>query len=345
MRFLAIIAAVSAAAGSALAASSGDCASGTSPHCCKSVDNGTETHSSGLLGLLDLGEITDLIGQGCAPLLDLASCALVPACCSENTQGLPSSTMSAPILASHPTLQVTPEPLTPESFSPFGTAISCPIPRDVASIPPLHTLSTQNPAPVVANQSTALKYSPVSPLLDHYAGSCASGKPSEARMSMFVCFPRKLRAVKSSQNANHAAEIFDVRILERHPFTTQTFIPLDLSSQSYAGWSEEPLFLVIVAPTRKGETATATDAEGRSVTIRDPPDLQNLRAFIARGGQAVTYGAGTWHAPMVVLGKRRVEFVVVQFLNGVDDEDCQLAAFGEGITVTLGRRAENSAKL
>lgn len=44
---------------------------------------------------------------------------------------------------------------------------------------------------------------------------------------------------------------------------------------------------------------------------------------MATGNQAVTYGAGTWHAPMVVVGDRPVDFVVVQFANGVGIEDCQ----------------------
>lgn len=79
----------------------------------------------------------------------------------------------------------------------------------------------------------------------------------------------------------------------------------------------------------------ATDGSGETVSINDPPDLNNIKAFIARGGQAVTYGAGTWHAPMVVLGQRRVDFVVVQFVNGVDEEDCQEAAFKEGVMVEL----------
>ncbi|KAL8975999.1 MAG: hypothetical protein Q9177_006939, partial [Variospora cf. flavescens] len=54
-----------------------------------------------------------------------------------------------------------------------------------------------------------------------------------------------------------------------------------------------------------------------------PPDLDNIRAFWAHAGQAVTYGAGTWHAPMVVVGDERMDFVVVQFVNGVAQEDCQ----------------------
>lgn len=236
-----------------------------------------------------------------------------------------------PIMESHPkNLTITPEPFNPTSFSPFGTAITTPLPRNLSKTPPLSSLkpSPYVPAPVIANQSTALKYNPISPFVDQYTGKCPSGQPSEARMSMFCCFPRDLRKREDGR------KVFDVKILERHPFTSQTFIPVDLSRE------EEPVFLVIVAPTLKGETATATvtDENGKTVktTVRDPPDLRNLRAFVARGGQAVTYAPGTWHAPMVVLGDRRVDFVVVQFANGVGEEDCQEASFGEGIVIDLG---------
>ncbi|KAA8642271.1 hypothetical protein EYZ11_008874 [Aspergillus tanneri] len=247
--------------------------------------------------------------------------------------------MTTPILTSNPTLRVVPEPLSPEAFAPFGTAICSPLPRDLSTTPALSSLPPHQPSPVLANQSSALKYSPVSPLLDQYPGLCPSGHPSSARMSMFSCFPRQLRkTISSSPSATGDAEtsVFDVRILERHPYTTQTFIPIDLSSQSRAGDQEEPYFLVVVAPTRKGETVIATTPSGPK-SIRDPPDLQNLRAFVARGGQAVTYGVGVWHAPMVLLGSRRVDFVVVQFVNGVGDEDCQEVGFGDGIVVDLRR--------
>ena len=149
---------------------------------------------------------------------------------------------------------------------------------------------------------------------------------------MFCCFPRELR------HSSNAA-FFDVRILERHPFTTQTFVPLNSAGEDQH-ISDEPLYLVIVAPTLKGRTAAAivknpTTRIAESVTITDPPDLSKVKAFVARRGQAVTYGAGTWHAPMVVLGKRRVDFVVVQFANGVAEEDCQEVAFGEGVEVEV----------
>jgi len=66
-----------------------------------------------------------------------------------------------------------------------------------------------------------------------------------------------------------------------------------------------------------------------------PPDLQELRAFVAHGNQGITYGAGTWHAPMVVLGEREVEFVVLVHENGVGSDDCQEVVVGEGVDVEV----------
>lgn len=341
----------------------------------------------------------------------------------------------APTLASSPpTLRITPEPLTPQSFAPFGTVITTPFPRDLLAAPNnLASLKLPHrvPAtPVYANQGSAVKISPIAPLANGYENACPSGKAAQARLSMFACFPRKLRREKQSghrqsavhdilsgkinegqpdgdaeEEADFDGPVFDVKILERHPFTTQTFIPLDLSSQKrvlrdrvpdkkshdWKGYGdgdvditldgsaeqdeeqEEPIFLVIVAPTLKGQSAAATSpatkdvvsadpttistvgtlsdpvnegtVDSNRVLIRDPPDLENLRAFIARGGQAVTYGPGTWHAPMVVLGPRRVDFVVVQYVNGVDDEDCQEAAFKDGIVVDLKSLSEEDDEL
>ncbi|CAI7636364.1 unnamed protein product [Penicillium glandicola] len=232
----------------------------------------------------------------------------------------------APILSTNPTVTLTPEPLTPEKFVQFGTAVVSPLPRQLNIAPQPSSLPPHDPTPVLANQNSALKYSPISPLLDRYTNACPSGQPSEARMTMFCCFPRALRTISTGPQLSDR-EVFDVRILERHPFTNQTFIPVDLSAHSKVGdGEEEPLFLVVVAPTLKGETATAKNEAGETITIRDPPDLNNIKAFVARGGQAITYGVGTWHAPM--------------FVNGVGDEDCQEAAFGEGVVVDLGRKGQ-----
>jgi len=68
----------------------------------------------------------------------------------------------------------------------------------------------------------------------------------------------------------------------------------------------------------------------------NPPDLTGLRAFYCCGSQAVTYAAGTWHAPMVVVGKNAIEFVVLVHENGVEGEDTQEAGIdGDGVPVHI----------
>ncbi|PKS05758.1 hypothetical protein jhhlp_007587 [Lomentospora prolificans] len=113
---------------------------------------------------------------------------------------------------------------------------------------------------------------------------------------------------------------FSVTILERHPYTSQTFIPLSSPRKKAS-------YLVIVAPTLPNmpDYPAMPTPRGKGLPGPGLPDLKRLKAFIASGDQAVTYGAGTWHAPMVVLGKPedKVDFVVVQFANGVGSEDCQ----------------------
>lgn len=91
----------------------------------------------------------------------------------------------------------------------------------------------------------------------------------------------------------------------------------------------------------------------RSGAEADLPDLANVRAFLAGGGQAVTYGVGTWHAPMVVVGEEGVGFVVVQVANGTGD-DCEEVKVGaEGVEggvevvveeLKLGIRSEERIK-
>lgn len=251
------------------------------------------------------------------------------------------------------------KPLTAEAFAPFGTVVQNPLhnqPKD-SSIP-------VPPNAVYANQGSALKILDVTHMTDFYT-EALSKQPSKAVMNMFVCSPRELRSVGEERTVSgkpvsfgaafgngespkkHEC-LFDVKILERHPYTSQTFVPMGLDEKD-----ETTCYLVIVAPTLpdEGSQANNTDTWKRpidnflnraaaSLSRASPaphslsiesgqrkgtgqPDLNNICAFLANGSQAVTYGAGTWHAPMVVLGLKKVEFVVVQFANGVGEEDCQ----------------------
>ncbi|KAJ9647182.1 hypothetical protein H2201_003392 [Coniosporium apollinis] len=278
-----------------------------------------------------------------------------------------------------PSIRISVEPLTQASFAQFGTVVENPTRS--------HSPTSDPPQAVVANQGTAVKYLDVTHVTNFY-NLAPSKKSAKAVVNMFVCSPRKLRSVEpatsntaSESNTEQADQVarqlFDVNVLERHPYTSQTFIPLGLSPQD-----KTTQYLVIVAPTlptsktRKdadrpmayplrgprprpslldvfakarpspftNEASPPASAATENLSQRDRkgpglPDLNNIKAFVATGNQAVTYGAGTWHAPMVVIGEGTVDFVVLQYANGVGQEDCQEvelhATEGEGITVAL----------
>ncbi|KAH6609612.1 hypothetical protein Trco_002958 [Trichoderma cornu-damae] len=210
-------------------------------------------------------------------------------------------------------IQITAEPLTQEAFSPFGDVVSNPRPDVHPSSFDAHA-SSLPPNAFPANQGSAIQYRNVSRLKNLYH-QAPSGK-GEPIMSIFVCAARGGADPSSGPNA------LAVRHLERHPFTAQTFTPVKSTASSY---------LVIVAPSLppspKDQHLPVPTGDG--LPGRGFPQLERLRAFIAADNQAVTYGAGTWHSPMVVLGRAgtRLDFVVSQFASGVAVEDCQLLEF------------------
>ena len=77
-------------------------------------------------------------------------------------------------------------------------------------------------------------------------------------------------------------------LLERHAFSSQTFVPIDV-----ARW------LIVVAPH----------------AAAGGPDLASVRAFIASGKQGVTYKPNTWHHGLTVLD-RPGRFAVFMWLDG-----------------------------
>lgn len=228
-----------------------------------------------------------------------------------------------PALIKSPPLQIPVEPLTADAFHPFGAVIPNPHP----SLSP-STLNVEKQLPEngsIANQNTAIKYSHVTLLSDLYT---LSRRPKALpSVSLFSCYPRTLVEDVEYETTPGTKDLsFDVRILERHPFTSQTFVPLGLSSSS-----TDTCYLVIAAPdsppTKPNALHSLRSALGRDRrkldSSVDPPDLSKMCAFLARGDQAVTYGPGTWHAPMVVLGSSNIDFVVWQYANGVSNDDCQ----------------------
>ena len=83
-------------------------------------------------------------------------------------------------------------------------------------------------------------------------------------------------------------------LLERHEFSSQTFVPIDV-----ARW------LIVVAPHAK--------AGG--------PDLTGMKAFIATGKQGVTYKPNTWHHGLTVLDKPGRFAVFMWRVGGKGDEE------------------------
>ncbi|PNY27437.1 Ureidoglycolate lyase [Tolypocladium capitatum] len=212
-------------------------------------------------------------------------------------------------------VQVTAQPLAPDAFAPFGAVIANPRP----DVHPSAFAAASLPSNAVsANQGSAIQYRAVSRARNLY-GQAPSGS-ADPVTSVFVCAARELSPADGGDR-------FTVRVLERHPFTTQTFAPLASSASTY---------LVVVAPSLAPSAADAHLPVPRGLGLPGSglPDLRGLRAFVATGVQAVTYGAGTWHAPMVVLGEAgaTLDFVVSQWASGVGEEDCQLVEFeSEGV--------------
>jgi len=81
-----------------------------------------------------------------------------------------------------------------------------------------------------------------------------------------------------------------LRLMERHPLSSQAFIPL----------SAVP-FLIVVAPASR--------------TL----DLARLKAFRSNGRQGINYRRGTWHHPLLALDSVS-NFLIVD--RGGEGDDC-----------------------
>lgn len=100
----------------------------------------------------------------------------------------------------------------------------------------------------------------------------------------------------------------DVVKMERHPLSSQAFLPLDCDR-----------YLVIVA------TPQGTDG---------PPDLDTLRAFIVPGTMGINYDTGTWHFPLTSLDRPATFGLLMYMDGGPGDEDWHTLA--EPVRLAIG---------
>jgi ureidoglycolate lyase len=97
----------------------------------------------------------------------------------------------------------------------------------------------------------------------------------------------------------------EMKLLERHPYSTQVFLPMH----------QDAKFLVIVS------------------LGQDLPDLASLRAFIVTGAQGISYKPGVWHYPMTAL-EQPIDFSCLIWEDG-SKSDCDVVNLDEAIAIQL----------
>jgi ureidoglycolate lyase len=154
---------------------------------------------------------------------------------------------------------VRPERLTAAGFRPFGDVIE---------------VGAREGRPI--NEGTCRRFDDLAAIDVLEAG----GRPL---LSLFEAAPRSLP--------------LRVRLLERHPLSSQAFVPLD-------PWP----FLVVVAPDEQAARS------GR------------VHAFLSAEGQGVNYRRKTWHHPLIALDRPSRFMVVDRGGPGVDCEEITVEA-------------------
>lgn len=99
-----------------------------------------------------------------------------------------------------------------------------------------------------------------------------------------------------------------IAMLERHPLGSQAWIP-----------SNRTPFIVVVAPNG----------------ANDLPEESAIRAFYARPDQGVNYHQGTWHHPLMSLGKQG-DFIVIDRIGTVancDERNLHTVRIVDGTTI------------
>jgi len=184
------------------------------------------------------------------------------------------------------------EPLTAAPFKPFGAA--------------MHPDAAQKTES--ANGGTATKYEKIVKITDNYA-ECKSKTPSYPNCNVTRSTPQKL-----GKNG-----LYSGTVMERHPYTTQSFFPMGVAPEKYC-------YMVIEAPSKAD---------------KDEPDMSKAKAFVANGITGVTQNANQWHSPMCAINQP-IQFSVFQYMNGVADEDCEFFHLSEAVEVDLSKYLDST---
>lgn len=145
--------------------------------------------------------------------------------------------------------------------------------------------------------------------------SYPAGKDAKTAIGVFRATP-KVGLVRGQS--------FDIKLLERHPHTSQAFVPMGKGALAEKG--EEALapggvFLAVVAQA---------GSDGN-------PDPNTVEAFLVPPGQGLVYNQGVWHHPVLMLDATvDLACIETQICNGKDEadpSDCELLEFSQPIAV------------
>ena len=121
------------------------------------------------------------------------------------------------------------------------------------------------------------------------------GEPGRTRFNDFLENARAAARVDLSiATLEPTALPMLAQTLERHPYSSQTFVPIKAAR-----------YLVIVAPDR--------DDGG--------PDVERARCFLAAGSQGITYRRGVWHHGMTALDDAAEMAILMWCDGGQGDEE------------------------
>jgi ureidoglycolate lyase len=105
--------------------------------------------------------------------------------------------------------------------------------------------------------------------------------------------PSARPCLRLSRKGESSALPLVARQMERHAFSSQSFVPVDAGR-----------WVVMAAPH----------------AANGGPDMSRARAFLAGPRQVVTYGANVWHHPLTILD-RPASFAVFMWLEGGEGDE------------------------
>ena len=165
-------------------------------------------------------------------------------------------------------------PLTPEAFAPYGYVVQA-YPTPIAAPRGIKVTS--------ANQGSAMKYHELAPVKSSYP----EGAGAKTALSMF----------RSKATDAKVGEMFDVKLLERHPCTNQAFFAVGAGGVSeYALTKQGRAYIVIVALNGEGKHRGGKCSQGADASVQAINPICALSERLSqapRKASSSTWASGT----------------------------------------------------